>query len=597
MIKRLLLVLVLAAAAAFAIWLGVRGGSPKISSTTVTALLPKETVALFHVPDVREARAQWHTSDLYKLWREPEVQAFLQKPLAAGGSSAAASEKLQQLDALHIRDVFLALLAGDENRQRFVGGFRFHGSHEDVERAIGDWRDRAGAGTGAGQHETVDYQGHQIAVVSEGALKVATSYDRDWFFAANDLAAMQALLDRADGRVSDAAGALAADDEFNGAMKHMPQRYVAFGYTRLDRYFDRLASITADRGVKARLDFLRRIHSAAAAISFDEGKLRDVLFVAMPKVPEQGELTRSSLAFTTADSFLYLAALLDFPDDSGGAAATTKGVLSNLVPTGVTAADWKAAFGAELGLLSDWTANARMPTLLLTLPVKDGAKAREIVRGVTLGNAGEDGRWTISDKAGVQYAVQAPSSPMVPVSATVAVSDQLLVAGSDPLLVEAAMSRNNGQTGGLVSTAPFKTAQAAVAAPKSAFVYVDAALLYTRLDAAIRPMLVMASAFMPSLVETIDISKLPAAETVARHLSPVVLTQSYETDGYQTASIGTVPFLGLAAATIVAANAGTDLYRRYFPSPNASSAGSPSAPIIPAPAIPPITPSPTPHGP
>src|ERR1044072_4001836 len=98
--KKLVVILLLATAVAFAVWFGMRSGSPKISSATVTALLPQETVAFLHVPDVREARAQWHESELYKLWREPAVQAFLQKPLAQNDAASTAGEKLQQLEQL-----------------------------------------------------------------------------------------------------------------------------------------------------------------------------------------------------------------------------------------------------------------------------------------------------------------------------------------------------------------------------------------------------------------------------------------------------------------------------------------------------------------
>ena len=95
--KRFLVLLFLGAAAAIGIWYAMRTGGLRTSSASVTALLPKETTALIHVPDVNGTRAKWHETDLYKLWREPALQDFLQKPLSTNtedrGGAAQASDK------------------------------------------------------------------------------------------------------------------------------------------------------------------------------------------------------------------------------------------------------------------------------------------------------------------------------------------------------------------------------------------------------------------------------------------------------------------------------------------------------------------------
>ncbi|HEY0368395.1 MAG TPA: hypothetical protein VGC85_02250 [Chthoniobacterales bacterium] len=571
--KKLLVVVVLAAAVAFAIWFGRRNGSARISSATVTSLLPNDTIAFLHVPDVRAARAQWHQSDLYKLWREPAVQDFLQKPLAQNAAPSAAAEKFAEFDTLGIRDAFLAVLPAANDQQKFVGGFRFEGRRDDVERVMDDWRARAGAAGTQTKRETVPYQQHQIEVATDGAVTVATVYDGEWFFAASEIGGLQILLDRLDGRLKDPAATLSANEDYGTAFKHMPQRYVAFGYARLEPYFAKLASMTEDSSIRGRVEFLRNVHSAAAAIGFLDGKVRDVLFVGMPKIPDQPDLTRSSLALTTADSFLYAASVLDFPQASASAGPTSgippamQGFFSQLNANAATTQDWKSAFGSELGVVGDWSANARIPSLLLTLPVKDGTKARELVRALTVGG-GEESRWTLSDKGGVQYCFQAPATPMLPVAATIAVSDRQLVAGLDPIVVETAMNQIAGANGALTSSQQFRTAERLVGEPKNHFAYIDTTLLYTRLDAAVRPMLVMAAAFMPSLVQNIDINKLPPPDVVTKHLSPIVLSQNYDRDGYVAESVGPISLFEAGVAAAAAAMAGTELYRRQFPNPN-----------------------------
>jgi len=65
-------------------------------------------------------------------------------------------------------------------------------------------------------------------------------------------------------------------------------------------------------------------------------------------------------------------------------------------------------------------------------------------------------------------------------------------------------------------------------------------LLYSRLDAMMRPMLLMSAAFMPAISDHVDVGKLPPPEIVAKYLSPIVASQRYERDGYVEESIGPI---------------------------------------------------------
>ena len=90
--------------------------------------------------------------------------------------------------------------------------------------------------------------------------------------------------------------------------------------------------------------------------------------------------------------------------------------------------------------------------------------------------------------------------------------------------------------------------------PTNFFTYIDTALLYTRLDATLRPMLLMSAAFMPAVNNYVDSGKLPPPEVVTKHLGPIVSSQRYDRDGYMAESVGPVTLtqaaigLGLPAA-------------------------------------------------
>src|SRR5205823_7592793 len=98
----------------------------------------------------------------------------------------------------------------------------------------------------------------------------------------------------------------------------------------------------------------------------------------------------------------------------------------------------------------------------------------------------------------------------------------------------------------------YKTAVGLLPAPTNFFAYIDTALLYSRLDASLRPMLLMAAAFVPTVAASIDPGKIPAAEVITKHLSPIVSSQRYDGDGYIAESIGpiTLDQLGIGVAML-----------------------------------------------
>ena len=50
------------------------------------------------------------------------------------------------------------------------------------------------------------------------------------------------------------------------------------------------------------------------ALTFDKGKIRDVLFIGMPQLVDSGPLTRYSLGLGTKETFFYLASFFNLPN-------------------------------------------------------------------------------------------------------------------------------------------------------------------------------------------------------------------------------------------------------------------------------------------
>jgi hypothetical protein len=255
---------------------------------------------------------------------------------------------------------------------------------------------------------------------------------------------------------------------------------------------------------------------------------------------------------------------------------------------GITADDWKAAFGLELGSLADWPSSAHWPSLLLTFPVIDMTKAGKIVEAVA--RADENAIWTQAEKEGVRYfSMQSPTS-LFAITPTIALSNRIMIAGFNPVSVEEAIKRSGATSSELSESQIYKGAVQLVPSPTNFFTYVDTALLYSRLDASLRPLLLMAAAFMPAMANNVDLNKLPATEVITKHLSPIVSSQRYDHDGYVAESAGAVTLdqsaIGLAILTGVGTRQRTSTgLSGWGPSPS----GNPQPSHNPSP-----TPSPAP---
>jgi hypothetical protein len=555
--KRILFFLIILAVAAFGGWY-YRQFSERISSAPVASLLPRETIFVAQIPDFNRAYDEWQHCDIYQLYREPAVQDFLRPARAGLGNASktdAVSQTLMEIEQLAPKNAFVALTSIDNNNPKIVGGFHFRGSQEEAERIIGKWRSKLMGQNSSPQREKVQYQGHEIEVTKTGSFTIETAYAPPWFFVATDATDMQSLLDRADRRSSNPDNRLDKDETYRAAISRRLSNDVAFFYLQPKTFSQRLAALRAAVGsipTPGEGTMLEKMRCIIGSMRFENGKMHDALFLGMPKLEQNTALTRSSLSIGTKETFFYLAMLLNLGErmdtlNQAAAFAGTK-IFQALSDSGITAADWKAAFGIELGSLATWPSGARWPSLFVTLPVTDATKARQIVDALL--RAEEDGSWADSEKDGVRYLSKQTAASFVAITPTIGLSDRILIAGLDPTSVEEAIKRAPDSSSELADSQTYKGASRLLPAPTNFFAYIDAAQFYSRLDAALRPMLLMAAAFVPAVAGSIDPAKLPAPEVITKHLSPIVSSQRYDGDGYMVESIGpiTLDQLGIGIA-------------------------------------------------
>ncbi|MEY2505306.1 MAG: hypothetical protein QOG27_1586 [Verrucomicrobiota bacterium] len=592
--RKFQLLILAAAVAAGAIWY-IFYRSDHTSSVAVTSLLPKETLAFVHLPDFNRSREDWHRTDLYQLWMEPAVRDFLSKPRSKISSPGNVEQTVEEIETLEIKDAFIALVSIEFSAWKIVGGFR---SKDDAEgtKIIANWRAKLLGDASDLKEETIEYQGRRIQTASSGIFNLATVQAGPWIFFGNDLEHLKTLLDRADGRRKEPQTSLSTESAYLSTSKHMPSSYAVLAYARVDQMIEKLARAAeqADGSQPDRIAPLRKIRNFCAATAFDGGKIRDTLFIGMPRIADLGSLTRSSLPLGTADTFFYAASILNLTKEmeigpqAGGAGWL--GILRQLTDVlsanGIGLDEWKSAFGPELGLVGDWPSNSRWPAPFLTLQVKDFAKANKIVTSITSTPSDGDA-WSHQQREGVHYFSRTSGGQFFSLSPTIGLSKQILVAGVDTSSVEAALKRTVTGNSGLAASKKFQDAERALPWPEEAFAYLDPALVYTRFDETLKPVLIMGAAFMPGISDTVDLSKLPPAEVITRHLGPLAMSQKYERDGYEAQSIGPVPLYPTILGAIIAwtgFSRGLALGTQPLPPISSPKAGStPTASPAPAP--------------
>ena len=558
--KRLALFLTIGVIAVIALAYALRL-SRQPSATKVTSLLPQDTIAFLHVPDFNRTRDEWRRSDIYQLIHEPAVEQLLRKPLDRLQKRNSQAPIFHDLEQVGAKDIFIAVTSIAARNGSFIAGFRFRGNREAAAAIINKWQAQFLKKNANSKEEKIAYGQHQIEVAVAPTFTLATTYDGQWFFASNEIDRLKELLDRADGRPpggttqspggQDRQSSLQSSNAFRAAMAHMPLDYAALVYLQPKMIADRLAAVRAsDVQIAAANEArLRRINSICGSTRFERGKMHDVLFTGMDRPQPNAAVTRSSAALGSADTFLYLTTLVDANNWTGlGAAAGLTPVagwldkfLRGLAAHGVTTADWNTAFGPELSSLADWPESAHWPSFVLAVPVKDRGRANQLAEAITSA-VDEDARWVKSEKDGISYFSMATPLGLFSIEPTIALSNRLLVAGLNSTSVEAAVKRSDSRTAGISRSQTYTATARSVPEPMNFFGYIDTGLLYSRLDAALRPMLLLGAAFLPALADRVDPTKLPPAETVTKHLSPIVVSQRYDGDGYVAESIGPITF-------------------------------------------------------
>ncbi len=508
------------------------------SPVAAARLVPAETLLLAEWPDLPGSALRWRHTALAGIVREPEVQAFLGKPLARLGQNAGWARAIGSLARLQPRSAFLAVATITENMPHAVFGINYAGKRQEAEALIAEGRAQVQAASPDGKLLREPYGKLQIESYSDNGITIAVCVTHHSIFVANDRELLKSVLDHASGQML---VALNSSRAYRKSVKQLPRHPDFRLFVQPNPYSDKLLAglvqpVASGPG---------KIEAMALGLRFEGANLRERLFILQNTATPHPRLSYKTLGLTTPRTLFYgaMAPLLSEGSvqdpgvpPSGHPMRVLFSALSATPPA--TFSEFKSAFGPEHALLLDWPQTQSQPNLFLALEVRNPAQARKFVE--TAFRA-----WTRADAAGVSFWINNGNLPIHP---AVALTERHFLAGLSPeSLAPFASSAAHlpTQEGTLAQSPAYLKAMSAVGKPSIGMAYLDARPFFERFYGWLRPVIIFWGSL--KMGEISDFSNLPLPETIGRHLTPISLSATQSGPGILLESTGPITFLEVSA--------------------------------------------------
>jgi hypothetical protein len=512
------------------------------------ALAPEDTVFFVNIPNVPQTGFRWISTALAQIAAEPEMRAFLELPLKNLKESPSSGEVGSLLSALKPGNIFLAAMPTEDQSVKALLGFQFWGGRKDFDNAIARLRKELPNPDQEAAKEA--HKGLEILATRHGDLTLYSAAAGRWGFLSTNLDSIKTALDRATGNAPPTS--LKKNPRFVKVIAQLPVDPDLFFFFEPEKAVDSLLAVGQAVGASQIPEQIEQLKSAEAVggiLKIDGRLQRDAIFVLRPSRPDSlPKLAHPAMALTSKDTTVFFDFVLNFAALPGLVEGLSEAYPRIGALAGPLAEAAAEIYGPECALVTNWPDGNMTPTPLLAVTVKDEARS-SVFLAQTLGSLPGAIRQDL--KGNTIY-----SFPAGYTSLSVAQSQGFLLLGMNPeTLLQASDSKNSGST--LREAPDFKDAVSAFQSANEAFCYIDTRTVFTRVYNSFVPVIRFGAAMMPDLKKQIDVSKLPKAETIAKHLPPIVLSQKRTTEGTLIESSGPVSmtqFLLLSGAGAMAAN-------------------------------------------
>lgn len=496
------------------------------------SLAPADAIVFINFPNLPRTALRWNGTALSKIAQEPEMKAFLEKPLARLNANAGAGEASAHLLALKPGNIFFVLTGLSDAGADGLIGFQYWGGRDAFEKAVARMRKAALGENTPLVRDT--YEGTEIVTAGGPGSAICSATLGNWGFLATSAELIKTALHRASGKSRD--GVLADDTEFKTVASKLNSDPDLRVFLRPARIVDVLVGVGRKAGaqpIPAQVEALKSAEAVGATWKLDGPVQRDAIYILRKNEAPLPEFAHHVASLTSPDSIglvelsLRLESLTSFIR-SAAPALTAPADVSAVIDSG------KDAYGPEAGIVLNWPAGQITPTPLIAVQIRDREKAAQFLSGLLkiLPNP------SINQSNGLTlYSIPTFGNPLA--SPTFAQTDNFLLLGPDPQSVQTAATRAPGLP--TIEASPaFQASAPFFKDANEAFAYIDTKTVFERAYTALRPVIIFGAAMMPDISAVIDTTKLPQTETVAKHLTPMLLSQVASPGGTLIESSGPI---------------------------------------------------------
>lgn len=514
-----------------------RSGGPSKASL----LAPADTILFVNIPNVPMSGFRWQKTALARIAGEPEVVEFLKMPTSRVTNSAGGDETIELLTALKPGNIFLSVGEGSQ----VLLGFQFWGKRADFDNAVE--RLRANLPGDGGEVQTLSHRGIELTGTRHGDRVLWSAAAGRWGLLATDSDVVCGAIDRATG-AEDALPGLGSVGQFLMVSAALPSDPDLLVFLRPDKAVDSLVEAGRSLGgevIPAQAAALKSAEAMGAAWKMDGERQRDALFFLRPRdVASLPKLSHEAMALTDAETDFFFDFVLNFdalPEFWEGVAGTLPDMAPRLGPYMQMLS---RSFGPECAVVGDWAPGKMAPSAFVALQVRDkeGAAAFPAFLAGNIPGA-------VSEDIGGAKVTTLPSGQG---AFTILQNDKFLLAGPNR---DRLLGASNGASGNtlLSGTPGFESAMKAYRGANEMFGFIDTRVVFENVYNTLMPVLRLSAMMVPSIAEVVEVEKMPAAATIGKHLSPIVVSQKVTAEGTLLESSGPVSLgqfilIGSAAA-------------------------------------------------
>jgi len=525
------------------LYLALSKPAPKADS-----LLPESTLVFLDIPDFSKSRADFANTDLYALWREPEVQAFLEQPLSvlceAYGANAPDTANIGNFLLNTVQgEVFLALthvtmfptlnlglvLGADVHHKRIEALAALHQLEKRLKQTYPD-----------GSFQDKKYLGVRYTVwETEPGFPVCHAFFNSLVVFTLGEDTMRDAITCFAGQVPPDFKRLTDSAKFQNIERHASRDHGFLAYLNVEEALNLIGPLMALAPQTGNMyQSLQQIQASAVSMTFVDRGVEDVGFLAYsgsqhkPTPPTQ----RKTLAVTAPDTLFYSVGSVDLPTlyEEGMGLLSQSGS----PPLMTAAGDFQLALrnrgihiredvlkkvGPELAIVANWRPGARAPDAAVVAEITDADNLRpaldNAMNALKASVAGNDEQypWDETESSGQKLrTVRVGAGLFAPTYTT---TGQFFILASTPDYARELLGQAKDSKPTLTASTTYQQSMKRLSTNGSSYGYADLRGIFEPLYSMARrgASQIGSNAFF-------DTGKLPRTETISRHLFPYVST-------------------------------------------------------------------------